>query len=158
MSSLTTLLRQLEAYVQEEIGAQTRLVALLEAQERALRVHDAAELLDTTSAIDAELEGSAQRGRRRRELFASLAGLWMVAPSSLTLSSIALRAGPDAQRLERQKDDLDRAARRVQRLARRSGLVARFHQRLTADVLQALLAAGEEERVDCGGRLVDAEG
>jgi hypothetical protein len=153
----TTTLRQLEAYVQEEIGAQGRLLAALEAQDAALRSHEPERIAHATGALDAELEAQGNRAHKRRQLLESLASIWGVAASSLTLTSIAERAGDDGERLARQRHELERVTRRVQRLARRNTTIARFHQRLTADVLQALLVQDEGVQVSDGGALVDAE-
>jgi hypothetical protein len=157
MSSVTTLLRQLEANVQEETGAQRRLLELLGAQDMALRSHAALSISETTRALEAPLESAERRTNARRAILASLASAWNVSADALTLSSIATRAGEDGERLRRQRDELERVTRSVQKLARRNGTVARFHQRLTADVLQAVLASDADAPVADGGTLVDAE-
>ena len=157
MNNVITLLRQLESYVQEEIGAQGRLLASLEAQDRALRAHDAARIAEATRALDGEIEASSKRAQRRQELVSSLAKLWSVAPSSLTLGSIAERVGDEGARLGRQRNELQSASAQVAKLGRRNGLVARFHQRLTAEVLQAVLVQADGAPLHEGGALVDAE-
>lgn len=157
MNQVTTALRQLEAYVQEEIGAQLRLLERLEAQDLALRSHDPLRIAHTTRALDTEIEGAQKRAQRRHTILAGLADVWGLAPSSLSLSSVAERVGDDGERLERQKQELERISKRVQKLARRNTTVARFHQRLTSDVLQAVLVQDDGGNVHDGGALVDAE-
>lgn len=157
MNTTVTLLRQLEAHVQEELGAQARLLALLETQERALRANVGDDVLAATQALDIEIEASARRGRRRDELLAGLAEAWGVAARTLTLSSVVRRAGEEGERLARQKLELERLASRTTRLARRNAMAARFHERLTQDVVRALLALKGDARVEDGGQLVDAE-
>jgi len=157
MTSTITLLRQLEALVQEEIGAQSRLQALLERQDEALRTHVPERMLSAAHALDGELAPSAQRAQRRVEIVAALARAWGIAPSALTLSSIVRRSGDEGERLARQKPELERIARGVQKLARRSAIAARYHQRLTAEVVQAVLVQADGVRVLDGGALVDAE-
>lgn len=157
MSTTTTLLRQLEAYVQEEIGGQARLLALLEVQEAALRARRTDELASATRALDSELDAALGRGRRRREIVAALATQWGIAESALTLSSIVRRTGDEGDRLSRQKDELERVSLDVQRVARRAGVCARFLQRLEAELLQAVLSPPAGAPLHEGGALVDAE-
>lgn len=157
MSEYTTALRHLEAYVQEEIGAQSRLLTLLQAQEAALRSHSALELAAATASLDRELESTHDRARRRQTILESLARKWSVAASSLSLTSVVERVGDEGERLARQRGELERATRKVQRLARRNAVAANYHQRLTAEVLQAVLAPQSGGLVTDGGGLVDAE-
>jgi hypothetical protein len=151
-----TWLRQLEAYVQEEVGAQARMLAALERQELALRGHDSAAVAASAQALEVEIQASALRSKRRDELIAALARSWNVAARALTLTSIVGRAGPEGERLGRARVELEVVTRRVQRLARRTVTAARFHQRITTDILRALLDSGSV-RVENGGTLVDAE-
>jgi len=157
VSSTTTLLRQLEAYVQEEIGAQGRIHTLLEAQSAALSSGVPARISESTRALDAETESAQRRGARRATLIAGLAQAWGLAASSLTLSSIVARTADEGERLARQRLELERAVLRVRKLTRRNNTIARFHQRLSADLLQAVLAPENDARVTDGGTLVDAE-
>jgi hypothetical protein len=152
-----TLLRQLEACVQEEIGGQARLLALLETQETALRGHRPDELLAATRALDGEVELAAKRGARRGELVAELARQWGLAHEALTLSSIVRRSGGEGGRLARQKEDLERVSRQVQRLARRTATAARYYERLNSELLHVLLTPEGGPRLAEGGALVDAE-
>lgn len=164
MNRLPVLLRHLEAYVQEEIGAQGRTAALLDAQRSAVRTADPAAIAESTRAVETELGTSARRARRRDELLKGFARLWSVDPGSLTLASVIERAGPAADRLQRQRLELRKATSEVSRRARLVGTAAREHQRLTADIIRTVLAGvdtdaegGGSQDSARGGVLVDAE-
>jgi len=157
MNNETTLLRQLEAYVQEELGAQGRLTGLLEAQERALLSHEREQLEAASTALQAEFIGAASRAKRRDELVGQLAKSWNVAASALSLSSIVRRFGADGERLRRQRVELERAVKRVQKLARRTASAARMHSRLSNEIVRACLSAADGVDVHEGGSLVNAE-
>lgn len=159
MNQVMTLLRQLEAHVQEEIGAQSRVLAALEAQGEALRSHESARIVTATAALDSEIAAQARRTERRNELLASLATAWGLPAGTLTLGSIVQRVGDEGRRLARQRDELAETVGNVARQSRRNGLVARLHQRVTSEVLQAVLVeSGSEAVLAEGGALVDAEG
>ena len=169
MKPLEHLLRQLEAYVQEEIGAQARMLALLDAQEQAILAAEPRALLERTRAVEAELAHSAGRAQRRALLLDELAALWKLGRGALTLGSVVERCGSAAERLDRQRSELRAAAAKVTRKARRLGAAARTHQRLTCEALELLLAGGEPgssprslssafpRSLREGGVLVDAE-
>ena len=157
MSSATTWLRQLESYVQEELGAQGRLIALLEDQERALLSHSRPAIEAASHALQAQFAASSARARRREELVTRLAQFWGVAPQSLTLASIAERAAGDGERLARQRTDLQRATRMAQRLARRTAAAARPHSRLSSEIVRACLGSDVLAPKVEAGNVVDAE-
>ena len=157
MNQVITLLRQLEAYVQEEIGAQGRVLAALDRQGEALRSHEPVRILESTRALDLEIEAQARRSGRRAALIEGLATAWGVAPSSLTLGSIVQRIGDEGARLTRQRDELRRATGEVAKQSRRNGMVARFQHKIASDVLQAVLVPEGQGSLDEGGTLVDAE-
>jgi len=151
------LLRRLEAYVQEEIGAQRRALEYLEAQEQAIRDGDAARIASCGRSVDVELRKVGERGRRREALLAELGGLWAVAPKTLTLSSICERAAQGSERLARQTADLRKVVAAVTRTSRRLASAARMHRGLTMEVIETVLAGEDELCVASGGTLVDAE-
>ena len=157
MNHLATLLRHLEAYVQEEIGVQDRTLALLEAQEYAVRQNDHESLERANRAIDGELRTSAERARRRGLLLEGFGKLWDIDPSTLTLSSLIERVGQGADRLQRQRGELRRASGRVARRARRIGSAARAHQQLTREIIETVVREASGAGVESGGALVDAE-
>ena len=159
MNQVMTLLRQLEAHVQEEIGAQSRVLAALEAQGEALRSHESARIVAATSTLDAEIMAQARRTERRTELLSALAAAWSLPTGTLTLGSIVQRVGDEGRRLARQREELAATVGNVARQSRRNGLVARLHQRVTSEVLQAVLVeSGDNAVLAEGGALVDAEG
>lgn len=159
MNQVMTLLRQLEAHVQEEIGAQSRVLAALEAQGEALRSHESARIVAATSTLDAEIMAQARRTERRNELLSALAAAWSLPTGTLTLGSIVQRVGDEGRRLARQREELAATVGNVARQSRRNGLVARLHQRVTSEVLQAVLVeSGDDAVLAEGGALVDAEG
>lgn len=159
MNQVMTLLRQLEAHVQEEIGAQSRVLAALEAQGEALRSHESARIVAATAALDAEIIAQTRRTERRNELLAALAATWSLPAGTLTLGSIVQRVGDEGRRLARQREELATSVGSVARQSRRNGLVARLHQRVTSEVLQAVLVeSGDNAVLAEGGALVDAEG
>ena len=159
MNHVMTLLRQLEAHVQEEIGAQSRVLAALEAQGEALRSHESARIVAATSTLDAEIMAQARRTERRNELLSALAAAWSLPTGTLTLGSIVQRVGDEGRRLARQREELAATVGNVARQSRRNGLVARLHQRVTSEVLQAVLVeSGDNAVLAEGGALVDAEG
>ena len=151
------LMRRLEAYVQEEIGAQRRLLEILETQEHSIRSGDSAALAEQGREIERELRTRAERARRRSALLELFGRLWDVAPGTLTLSSICERAGDEAGLLLRQKDDLRNVVAAVTRSSRRLSSAARLHRRLIAEVIETVLAGEDEACVAAGGTLVDAE-
>lgn len=157
MNQLATLMRHLEAYVQEEIGVQGRTLALLEAQEQAVRVCDREALERANRALDAELRTSPERARRRGLLLDGFGKLWSIDSSSLTLSSLIERIGPAAERLQRQRGELRQASGRVARRARRIGAAARAHQQLTREIIETALCHAGGGAVEDGGALVNAE-
>jgi len=151
------LLRRLEAYVQEEIGAQGRALEFLEAQEQAIRDGDAERIARCGNAVDAELRRVGERGRRREALLEEFGRLWDVAPKTLTLTSIGERAAQGSQRLARLTADLRKVVAAVTRSSRRLATAARMHRGLVLEVIETVLAGEDELCVAAGGTLVDAE-
>ena len=157
MNNLAKLLKHLEAYVQEEIGAQARTVTLLDAQEDAVRASDHVALRRANQALDAELGTVGERARRRGLLLEGFGKLWKLDPSTLTLSSLIERIGPSAERLQRQRSELRELTARSARRARKIGSVARAHHRVTTEILEAVLEDAEGASIEDGGALVNAE-
>lgn len=157
MKDVRALLRQLEAGVQEEIGAQARAAERLEEQAAALRSGDPAALVARTGELERELAAAPARAERRAALMRLLAGAWAVDSRSLRLSSVALRAGDEGRRLEKLRGELRLAAARTARALRRNALAARAHQRAWSEILEGALCASAGDGAPAGGRLVDAE-
>ncbi|MBI5432619.1 MAG: flagellar export chaperone FlgN [Planctomycetes bacterium] len=157
MKELKTLLRRLEAHLQDEIAAQERTLALLADEQTALCGRDPALVLERTTALERELQGGVARARRRDEILTALGSLWGVPAATLTLTSIAERAGPEGERVLRMRGELRERSAKSVKLARRVGALARTHQRFFSDVLQALFGELGATDARVGGRLVDAE-
>lgn len=157
MKELQILVRHLEAHLQDELAAQERTLALLDAEEQALRGRDPHLVLERTTALERELATGVGRARRREELLARLGALWRVPAATLTLSSIAERAGAEGERIRRLRGELRERVAKVVKLARRVATLARTHQRFFSDVLQSLFAAIGAGDVRQNGSLLDAE-
>jgi hypothetical protein len=157
MKNAEQLLRSLEGYLQEEIGAHARTLSLLRAQEAAILASDPAAVSAGGNALESETRSVVQRARRRDQLLAELGRHWGVAPGTLTLTSICTRLGPDSARLERQCRELRGIVQQVTRSARRLTTVARRHQRMLGDVIERLVGAGGRAELMGSGALVDAE-
>jgi hypothetical protein len=83
----------LEVWLVDEVAGKERLVRELERQEIALVRGTADEITGATQAIENEITAEIDRSRRREVIFARLGAHWNVAPGTLTLGSIAERAG-----------------------------------------------------------------
>lgn len=157
MSDVSAILRQIEACVVEELGAQRRVLERLAAQEAALRSTDPAALGARGREIEAEVDASLQRSQRRTALVGLLAAQWQVDARTLRLASIVERCGREGERLARLRGELRQAAAATARALRRNTRAARAHQRAWGEVLEGVLSAVAQGDVQSGGRLVDAE-
>lgn len=157
MTDQRNWIRRLEDYLREELEAQARLDALLLEQERALTRAEGSELAERSRAVERELARSTGPAAMRKELIAELASHWEVEAGALTLSSVIERLGAPAEHLAPLRKELRSATARVFRRARRIAAAARYHQRLSSEILEAVFAAVEVETTPDGGILVDAE-
>lgn len=159
MKSVHALLHQLESYVQEELDLQQRLLAALDAQRAALFSGDLKSMRANAELVDEQVRGSGARAQRRNELLSCLGAHFEVAPSTLTLSSICARSGPEGTRLARLAGELRIATQAVMRSTRRLSALARMHVRLNDEILDGVLAApgANSQRLERSGSLVDAE-
>lgn len=151
-------LNALEAWVQEELSARRRMLALLDAQESAVKRNHGGEIVDNLRVLDVELTQQAQRDERRARLFDSLAVHWGLAAETLTLSSICERAGASAERLARLRDELAESTRQVVRRNRRLSALLNAHQKVIEELLCALVAIHGGDARTRAGALVDAQG
>lgn len=154
---LQALVHRTEAWLREEIAAQSRLAAALDAQERAIRGGDATALADAARALDAELRGGMPREGRRRDLARELARATGARAETLTLTAIADRAaaaGVETGGLVRLREELRLTTASTLRRGRRLAALARYHQGLLNELFLVLAgdAQGNEPRVT----LVDA--
>lgn len=153
----TTLLGHLEAWVQDETGAQFRMRDLLARQEKALKGHDADEMRAAVDAMEVELTSRDARERRRGEIFGAFARAWEISVGALTLRSIGERLGDHAQRLWRMRSDLESIAKDVQTRASRVAVLVRVNRSVINDVLEGLVGCQTGSSDDFRGRLLDAE-
>jgi len=159
VSSIQALVVQLERYAQEELELQTRTLTALREQEAALFHGDLDAMRANVERVDAQLEGCVARAARRNELLRRFGLHFGVAASTLTLTSICTRLGPDAEKLARIAVPLREATLAVSRATRRLGALARMHARLNDEILKSVLAVqGVDPRnMERCGALVDAE-
>jgi hypothetical protein len=156
MSTTAVLVQQLERYAKEELELQASMLAALREQEGALFHGDVAAMRANVERVDAQLEGCAARSAKRQELLRRFALHFGVAPSTLTLTSICARLGPDGDELARIAVALREATRAVSRTTRRLGALARMHARLNDEILENVLATqGVDPRQlqNCGALL-----
>lgn len=154
--TVQSLVIQTEAWAREELAAQGRLLAVLEAQERAIAANDTQALVESGAAVQAELATGPTRERRRRALTQALAAQWAVPKDALTLGVIAERAasdGIDTAALRKLRGELRDVSARVLRRGRRIAALARYHQGFLNELLQLLDRNAEGNR---GATLVDA--
>ncbi len=151
------LILHASAWAREELVVQSELQAALEAQSAAVRERDPAVLEAATERVDAAHGQAIASDARRAKLFERFAECWGVAPSTLTLRSICVRAGEGAGSLVQLREELRTAATQVQTTARRVGAELRMHRRVTIDVLGTLLGQDEEGNVQGSGALLSTE-
>lgn len=135
---------KLEAYLQEEKGAQGRLLALLEAQEKAVVEGDTSALEITGAELEQELAGEPRRERRRREILNEIGRALGVPVGILTVRSLAERLGPDGERLMRLRDELREALVAVRRKSGRVAAIARGQRDIVRDVMCLLFGEPDE--------------
>lgn len=158
------LVNRTEAWIQEELCAQKRMLGLLGEQEQAIRAADAERVLASGARIEAELAGGAPRERRRRDLVNTCARAFGVTCKEVTLTALGERAreaGADVSRLEIARGELRSTTAAVLRKGRKISAQARYHQGLLEEL--ALVLAGPSAGAPPGAlqrsatNLIDAE-
>ena len=144
----------LEVWLVEEVAGKERLVRELERQETALVSGTAEEITSATQAIENEITGEIDRSRRREVIFARLGVHWNIAPSALTLGSIAERAGQSGARIEELRDRLRLLGSEALRRNRRVARLVHVHQSIVQETLTALV--GSRDSLEETGALFDA--
>lgn len=155
---IATLAIQLEAWVQEEIAAQSKLARTLEALDAAVRGGDAAAVARAGTELEADLAVAPAREARRRALLGRLGASLRVAPKELNLTRLVARLEEerlDTSRLSGLRAELRTIVSGVVRTARRLAAVAHYHRGLLDELCATL--AGNKDGADAG-RLVDARG
>jgi len=157
MSRLLAERNRLEASLRDELAGQVQLLELLRRQEAAVVARTADDLVEVTASIESELSSAAARRLRREPILRKVAELMQLAPSSLTLRSIAERLGPEGVKLQALREELREATARVVRQNRRVAAVVGLHRRLNQEVLELVLAEEDSNPFERTGALVDAE-
>ena len=107
--------------------------------------------------METELSSTAARGQRRAKSVAALAGQWRVAPTALTLTSIAKRLGEDGGRISTKRASLREAVATELWANRRLGTLMRAERQIVRDLLRSIYGEDVERALDSAGNLVDAE-
>ncbi len=157
MSRLLAERNRLEANLRAELTSQSELLDLLRRQEAAVVARTPDDLVAVTSRIESVLSAAAARRLRREPNLRKVAELMQVAPSSLTLRSIAERLGEEGTRLRALREELREATSRVVRQNRRVAAVVGLPRRLNQEVLALVLAEEDSNPFERTGALVDAE-
>jgi hypothetical protein len=150
------LLNSLQAWAQEELAGQRRMLAVVERQEQTLCANDPQGLAQATQLLEAELAAQSERIDKRKRLFATLAAHWRADPEALSLKSILERC-PDQPGLAQLREELRSSTNALLRGNRRFAALAAAHRRLVEELVNALLEAGDPGHRARGGALVDAE-
>lgn len=153
---LDGLIPRLEAWVQEELGAQRKLLENLKLQEQAIQVTDL-DSLDLYIQEGRKLRAtSGPRDRRRHMLLKDFERVWSVSAKALTLGSIAARLGSNGRRLDTLRRDLKTTLKEIGAIARRVRTSARYHQSVIHEVVETVLETNADV-IKQGGALVNTE-
>ena len=153
-----SLRNALEAYVQEEIGARKRMIAILARQTQAVTRGKPSDLDAATRILERELALQIERSARRKKLLDAFAALWSVASDALSLSSIAERCGAGSERLLALRRDLRDATASLARENRRFAALVALHRRVVNELIGVLIGDDGAAPLSRAGTLVDAEG
>ena len=107
--------------------------------------------------MERELSSNAERGGRRARIVALLAAQWDVAPTALTLASIATRLGAAGERVLAKRSALREAVASELWANRRLGVLMGAERRLVRDLLCTIYGEDVEKALDGAGILIDAE-
>jgi hypothetical protein len=153
---LDGLIPRLEAWVQEELNAQRKLLRNLAKQEEALKVTNL-DALDEQVALGRSLRtSSAARDRRRHMLMKDFERVWSVSATTLTLGSIAARLGTNGRRLAVLRKDLKATLVEIGQVAQRVRTFARYHQGVIHEVVEDVLNTNCEALQE-GGTLINTD-
>lgn len=144
----------LEVWLNDEISGKMRLVGALAAQEQALVDGKSEDIMTATAVVARELEFELERSRRREAIFARLGSHWNVAADTLTLGSIAERAGASGVRLDELREELRTRVAEVLRRNRRIARLVHVHKSIVEETITALIGTHAPEGTT--GALFDA--
>ena len=151
------LANQLEALLDEELAARGRTTAILNEQIETLQQKDQEAFTACIQRMESELSSNAERGQRRAQIIAALAAQWGIAPTTLTLSSIATRLGEAGKRVLAKRAALRDAVASELWANRRLGVLMGAERRLVRDLLRSIYGEDAEKALDGAGNLVDAQ-
>lgn len=151
-----TLLGRLEAWVQEEAGAQMRLLELLRRQRAALCASRRDGVEKAALAVEATMAERDARDRRRDDLIGAFARHFDVDPAALTVGSIAERLGDNGVRLAQMRAQLRTKTIEVQREGRIVAVLVRQNRALLREVIECVVGTAEAGVSDDGARILDA--
>ncbi len=154
MIPLQSLLNALQAWAQEELGGQRRIVAIIGRQEAALCANDTRALLDATQELEPEMKSQSERAERRRRLFQKLAAHWQVDAEALSLGSILERSGGHAG-LAALREELRGSTAELVRRNRRFAALAGAQRRMIEELVAGLLQQDDPRALQQGGTLVN---
>lgn len=154
MIPLQSLVNALQAWAQEELAGQRRILELVARQEQALCANDTHALLEATQALEPELKTQSERAERRRRLFAKLAAHWHVDAEALSIGSILERCGGHAG-LAHLREELRRSSSELVRRNRRFAALAGAQRRLIEELVAGLLQQDDPRALHEGGTLVN---
>ena len=153
--TLATLAIHAEAWLQEELGAQRAILAVLTTIEAAARAGDTTELTSSGRELERLLAGSGARDGRRAALFARLAAALGLPGEGLTMTKLCARLaaqGIDTTRLEPMRAELREVVRSVLQASRRMAALAQYHRGFLEELCQLLRVGSPGSE----GHLVDA--
>ena len=153
--TLTSLTIHVEAWLQEELGAQRSILVVLSRIEAAARAGSSGELASSGHELESLLAQVGTRDGRRAALLAKLAAALGLAPQGVTLSRLFTRlseARVETARLESMRSELRAVVRSVVEAGRRMAALAQYHRGLLEELCQLLRAGSPSHE----GHLVDA--
>ena len=153
--TLATLAIHAEAWLQEELGAQRAILAVLARIEAAACAAASADLTSSGRELERLLTGAGARDGRRAALLARLGAALGGPAEGLTMTRLCARLGAqgiDTTRLEPMCAELREAARSVLQASRRMAALAQYHRGFFEELCRLLQVGSPSSE----GHLVDA--
>ncbi len=152
--TLQTLAIHTEAWLQEELGAQRAVLAVLERLDGAARAGSSAAVESGAQELAGLLALGGAREARRRALLGRLGGELQLPARDVNLTKLSARlaaAGIETQRITALRAELREVVARALKAGRRLAAVAKYHRGLLEELCQVFLAeapAGERNLID----------
>ena len=154
--SVASLLKHLEAWTRTEIAGQRKLAERLVQQMEAVIEKSPADVASATRTLETELRDVPQRFAAKQRILSGLEGHWQIPASSMSLTSIAERAGAEGASLLELRQELRDASATVVNLNRKAGALLALHRGLYREIIETLLADEHGNPLEVEGSLVDA--